>query len=356
MSDLSRSPAHDAAPNLAAAAQLLQMGEGIIASWALYVAARLGIADLMADGSQTTDDLARMTGAHPAALYRVLRFLGMLGVVTEVEPHRFGLTALGECLRTSAAGSLRSWFIMNGPIYRVFADAPLDSVLTGKPAFEKVLGAGFFEYAARDPEWGEAFNSAMEDVGRQTAHAVVEAYDFSGIGRIVDVGGGHGTLLTAILQAHPELTGVLFDLPRVTEGAASKIAEAGLAGRCEVVGGDFFESVPAGGDAYVLSWVIHDWDDDHALNILRNCRRAIRDSGRLLLVEANLPAGDEPHFAKQLDMAMLVALGGQERTETEYANLMTAAGFGLSRVLETASPMSVFECAPVGSQVGSRNA
>lgn len=351
-----RSPSQDAGPDPEAAAELLQMGQGIMASWALHVAARLGVADLLAPGPQMIDDLALTTGAHSGALYRVLRFLGMLGVFTEVEPRRFSLTPLGDCLRTGKAGSLRSWFIMSGPIYRVFADAPLDSVLTGKPAFEKVLGASFFEYAARDLEWGEAFNSAMEGVGRQTAGAVVQAYDFSGIGRIVDVGGGHGTLLAAVLDAYPEMTGILFDLPRVAEGAADKIAKAGLAGRCEIVGGDFFESVPSGGDAYVLSWVIHDWEDERALSILQNCRRAIGDSGRLLLVEANIPVGNEPHFAKTVDMVMLVALGGQERTEAEYSDLMAAAGFKLSRVVATASPMTVFEGAPVGSQVGSRSA
>jgi hypothetical protein len=328
-------------------ARLVEMGDWIFMSWALQVAATLGVADQLADGPRDIDDLAFAVGANPAALYRVLRLLAMHGVVTEVAPRRFGLTELGEPLRTDLPGSLRSWFVMNAPIYRALMEAPLHSVLTGEPVFERVMGVPFFDYASVDPEWGEAFDNAMGEVGRQTAAAVVATYDFSAFGRVMDVGGGTGTLISAILRAHPHLHGVVFDQPHVVARAGEALAEAGLAGRSEVVAGDFFASIPPGVDACLLSWIIHDWDDERATLILRNCRAAVGERGRVLLIESVMPAGDEPHFAKTLDLAMLVALGGRERTEGEYRLLLAKAGLELKAVLPMDSPLTILEAVPI---------
>jgi hypothetical protein len=328
-------------------ARLLEMGDWIFVSWALLVAATLGVADHLAAGPRDIDDLAAAVGANPRALYRVLRLLAMHGVATEVAPRRFGLTELGAPLRTDLPGSLRSWFVMNAPIYRALMEAPLDSVLTGKPVFERVMGVPFFDYASVDPGWGEAFDSAMGEVGRQTAAAVVATYDFGAFSRVVDVGGGTGTLISAILRAHPQVRGAVLDLPTVAARAAQALRESGLGDRSEAVGGDFFASVPPGADVYLLSWIIHDWDDERAATILRHCRHALSDGGRVLLIEAVMPAGDEPHFAKTLDLAMLVALGGHERTEDEYRLLLAKAGLELTAVLQMDSPLSILEAVAI---------
>jgi hypothetical protein len=204
----------------------------------------------------------------------------------------------------------------------------------------------FFDYLATHPLEGEIFNAAMSDFGRGVAAAVVQEYDFSGVDKAVDVGGGNGSLINAILQANPWMTGILFDQPHVVEGAHKSITDAGLAKRCEIVAGDFFRTVPAGGDAYLLRWIIHDWDNDRALTILRNCRAAMKETARLLLVETVIPPGDEAHPGKLVDFVMLTALGGQERTAEEYSQLLDEAGFRLNRILSTASPMSVLEGMP----------
>ena len=200
-----------------------------------------------------------------------------------------------------------------------------------------------FDYLASHPEEGEIFNAAMSDFGQGVAAAVVQGYDFSDIDTVVDVGGGNGSFISAILGANPRMTGTLFDLAHVAESARKTIAEAGLAERCDIAGGDVFRSIPAGADAYVLRWIIHDWDHERALTILRNCREAMKKTARLLLVETVIPSGDEPHPGKLVDFAMLTAPGGQERTAEEYARLLDEAGFRLNRVVPTASPMSVIE-------------
>ena len=325
------------------AERLVQMGEMVFVTWALQVIATLGVADRMAGRPRPVDEVAAECRADPDALYRVLRLLGMHGVVHEVAPRQFALTPLGESLRTDAPDSVHSWFVMNAPIYRVLFEAPLESVRTGRPAFADVLGAPFFEYAATDAEWGAVFDAAMGDLGRRTAAAVVQAYDFGAFERIVDVGGGTGTLISAILDAAPDARGTIFDLAHVADRARAALAAVGLAARCDVVTGDFFEAVPAGADAYVLSWVIHDWDDDRAAAILANCRRAMASGGRVLLVESAMPEGDEPHLAKSMDIAMLVALGGRERTVPEYRALLARACLELQRVIPADAAMSVFE-------------
>jgi len=227
----------------------------------------------------------------------------------------------------------------------MFAEA-MHSVRTGEPSFKRSVGVGLFEYLAANPREGEIFNDAMTAFGQGVVAAVVQAYDFGSGHRLVDVGGGHGTLISAILGANPSLTGVLFDQPQVAEGARRVLATAGVADRCEIHSGDFFKSVPAGGDTYVLKWIIHDWDRDRAVAILRKCHGAMNQTGRILLIETVIPGPDEPHPGKIMDFVMLLGLGGQERTEEQYADLLQEAGFALSRVVPTASPMSIIEGVP----------
>jgi hypothetical protein len=334
-------------PALPPPVQLFLMSEGVVISTALSLAAELGIADLLAGGPRSGEELAQATSTHPRSLHRILRLLSSVGVFTEARPGRFALTPLGECLRSTVPGSMRSWLRMVGlkVWFHTYAEA-LHSLRTGEPAFARSVGMEFFDYLATHPQEGEIFNAAMSDFGRGVAAAVVQEYDFPGVDKAVDVGGGNGSLISAILQANPRMTGILFDQPHVAEGAHKSITDAGLAKRCEIVAGDFFRTVPAGGDAYLLRWIIHDWDNDRALTILRNCRAAMKETARLLLVETVIPPGDEAHPGKLVDFVMLTALGGQERTAEEYTQLLDEAGFRLNRILSTASPMSVLEGMP----------
>lgn len=348
MSSASTGP-HAVLPvDLPPAMHIFLLSEGIVISKALYIAAELGVADLLADGAKNIDELARSTAMHPRSLYRVLRLLASVGVFTETQAGQFALTAPGQLLRSGTPDSMRSWVRMVGlpPWHKVYA-ASLESVRTGKPVFQQAVGMELFEYLRENLSEAEVFNAAMSDFSRRVAAAVVLAYDFTGARTLVDVGGGHGTLVATVLRAHPEMTGVIFDLPHVVEGAPQTLADAGVTGRCQIAGGDFFQSVPAGGDVYVLSWVIHDWDFARAIALLENCRRAMNDTTRLLVVEAVVPPGDALHPSKFVDFVMLIGLGGQERTQEEYATLLNEAGFRLARVIPTSSPMSVLECFPV---------
>lgn len=332
------------APALPPPLQIFLMSEGCVISTALSLVAELGIADLLASGPQPVEALAQATSTHPGALYRVLRLLSSVGVFTQVQPNLFALTPLGDCLRTGVPGSMRSWVRMVGlkMWFQTFGEA-LHSLRTGEPVFVRTVGAEPFEYLASHPEESEIFNAAMSDFGQGVAVAVVQAYDFSDIHSVIDVGGGNGSFISTILQAHPQMTGTLFDLPHVAESAKKTITEAGVDNRCDIRPGDFFKSVPAGADAYVLRWIIHDWDEEKALTILRNCREAMTKAARLLIVETVIPPGDEPHPGKLVDFVMLTALGGQERTAEEYAELLGQVGFNLNRVVPTTSPMSVIE-------------
>jgi O-methyltransferase domain len=324
------------------------LSQGAIITGTLALAAELGIADLLADGPRSSAELAQATSTHPRSLYRLLRLLCSVGVFNEIQTDSFVQTPLSECLRTGVPGSMRSWLRMIGLKNRHHMQAEaLHSIKTGEPVFERVTGMGFFEYHAAHPEEGEIFNQAMNDMGQGAAAAVVQSYDFSGIGKIIDVGGGHGTLIAPILQKYPEMTGILFDSPHVAESARESIASAGIAHRCEIVGGDFFKSVPAGCDAYLLRWIIHDWDNDRALTILRNCRQAMGErGGRLLLMESVIPAGSEFHPGKMLDYIMLLCFGGQERTEEEFESLLREADFRLNKVAPTGSHLSIIEAVP----------
>ncbi|MCI0667457.1 MAG: hypothetical protein L0Y38_10165 [Methylococcaceae bacterium] len=326
------------------ATQIFLLSEGAAIHRALVIVEELGIADLLADGPQTSDELARSTSSHARSLYRVLRLMSSVGVFSEVEPGRFALTPLSECLRSGTAGSLRSWVKMSGRSFWFSAmTEALYSVKTGQPVFAPKTGAELFDYLAAHPEERDIFNTAMKDFGQAVSSAVIQAYDFSAFRSLVDVGGGNGAFITAILQANPELTGILCDLPHVAADARTSIARAGLADRCAIAGGDFFHSVPSGGDAYILRWIIHDWDHDRALAILGNCRSAMHAAARLLLVETVLPVGEEFHPGKVMDFSMLMFLGGQERTEAEYTALLEQAGFRIDRIVPTASSFSVIE-------------
>jgi hypothetical protein len=328
-------------------AVLLQMMTGYWVSQALYIAAKLGIADHLVAGPVSCEKLAAATGSHAPSLYRVLRALASVGVFTETPPGAFALTPMATLLRTDIPGSMRSLGIMYvEEQYRAWGDL-IHSVQTGQPAFEHRYGMPIFDYFAQNPESAQIFNEAMSGWTSQFVGGVVGAYDFSPFGTIVDVGGGHGTLLASILGHHPSARGILFDLPHVAAGAEQSLTAAGLADRCQCIGGDFFAAVPAGGDAYILAQILHDWDDERCITILRQCRQAIPDHGKLLVAELVLPPTEEPFLGKWLDLHMLVMAGGRERTAAEYAALFQAAGFALARVIPTPPGPSVVEALPV---------
>ena len=327
--------------------QVQQLISGYLLSQAIGVAADLGIADLLADGPKSSGELAEATGSHPRALYRLLRALAGVGIFTEVAPQTFGLTPMGETLRSDAPASLRARALHScGDVqWRTWGQLG-HSVRTGETAFKHVHGMENWQYQAQHPEANAMFNAFMTGASAQVAGAVVAAYDFSRFGTLVDVGGGLGQLLTTILAATTSLRGVLFDQPHVVADARSIPAGAGVADRCEIVGGSFFDSVPSGGDAYLLRSIIHDWDDDRSIAILSNCRRAMGPHGTLLLVEVVIPPGDTPSMGKLLDLEMLAVPGGQERTEEEYRALFEAAGFTLTQVVPTRAGASVIEGVP----------
>ncbi|HYN85642.1 MAG TPA: methyltransferase [Pyrinomonadaceae bacterium] len=332
----------------AAAEMFFQMATGHWVAKAIYVAARLGVADLLTDGPKTADELAAATAAHAPTLRRLMRALAGVGVFTEDEGGRYGASPLTQFMRRGA-GSMRGMVLHLGETASWLAwDELLGSVRTGEQGFKRAHGVEVFPYYAAHPESNEPFNEAMVELSGVVAAAVVEAYDFSRFGKIVDVGGGHGGLLTAILRANPDARGVVFDQPEIVAGARELIGREGLTERCETEGGDFFEGVTGGGDAYVMKWIIHDWDDERALTILRNVRRAIPPQGRLLLCEQVVPEGGGPSPAKMMDLQMLVMTGGRERTETEYRELLKKAGFELTRVVETKSLVSIVEAVPAG--------
>ena len=328
-------------------AVLMQMMDGIKVTQLIYVAAKLGLADLLVDGPKSSEELAAAVDAHPGALYRVLRALSSLGIFHEISGGRFDLTPLAEPLRSDIPGSLRAWATVCGEDWHMrMWNEILYSVKTGQGGFPHAHGMGSFEYFQHHPEKGATFYEAMTNLTAQVSGAVLASYDFSGVRKIVDVGCGVGTFTTAILGAHPHLSATLFDIPPVIEQARQVVGASGLAERCDFVAGDFFQSVPAGGDAYVLKNIIHDWNDEKAITILRNCREAMAADGRVLIVEMVVQPGNDPSPAKMFDITMLVAEGGQERTEAEQQRILQAAGLRLSRVVPTPSPVSVIEAVP----------
>jgi hypothetical protein len=318
---------------------------GAFVAQSIHVVARLGVADALGAEPRTIEELAAAVGAHAPSLKRVLRALTTLGVFAEDADGRFRHTDLSETLRASHPDAVRAWALMLGAhfVWRPLGEL-YESVRTGTPGFRRLYGEGFFEWTKKHPDDGAAFNAAMTSGSAQRLPALLAAFDFSRFERIVDVGGGHGALLAGILAVSPKTRGVLYDRADVVAGADA-LRAPDLAGRCEIVAGDFFASVPSGGDAYVLSRIIHDWDDDRALTILGHCRRAIRAGGRLLLVEGVSKPPNEPDPNKFLDV-WFIGGGGCERTEAEYRALLRRAGFALERVVP-AGRSSILESCPI---------
>jgi hypothetical protein len=329
-------------------AQILQIITNFWSSRAVYVFARLGIPDLLKSGPKTVEELASETKMHAPSLYRVLRALSSIGFVSVTADGRFAQTPLSEILVTDAPGSLR-WFTISelGQEHFPAWGNLLHSVKTGEIAFDNFFGVDIWKYFEQNPEDAAVFNNSMSGVTAATNEEILAVYDFSSFKTVVDVGGGHGGLITSILNAHPKLKGILLDAPQVIEGTRSKIEAAGLADRCETVAGDFFKSVPAGGDAYVMKWIIHDWDDKRAITILQNIRNRMQPNGKVIIVDCVVPENNDPDFSKFFDLNMMVMTGGKERTEKEFAQLLGAAGFKLLRVIPTKVPTSIVEAEPV---------
>jgi hypothetical protein len=337
-------------PKADAAQHVLQIGTGFILSGALHVVVSLDIADKLAGGPKTVEALAAEAGVVADPLYRMLRVLAMVGIFTEVSPRTFGLTPAADILRRDVPGSLHDMVLWAAePLLRKIHIEGMYTVRTGKPAAEHLLGVPPFEYFATHPDIAACFNNGMTSMSASVIPAVLEAYDFNGIGTLVDIAGGHGEVLRSILAAHPAMRGVLFDVDHVIAGARPRIDAQGLTGRCTAVAGDFFKEVPAGGDAYLMKHIIHDWEDEQAVLILRQIHARLdgRANGRVLLLEAVVPPGNAPHVAKIIDLEMLLTAGGRERTADEFAALFTNAGFEMTRVVPTRSPLSVIEARPV---------
>jgi hypothetical protein len=326
---------------------ILQMSQGHFLSQSLYAVAHLGIADLLADGPHDTAWLAQRTNTHELSLYRLLRALASFGVFRETLPRTFELTPPAALLRTRVPGSMRSAvrLLAGQEHYRAWG-VLLHSLQTGKPAFDHAFGMGIFEFLERHPDSATVFDEAMTDF--TDIEGMAGAYDFSSAGTVIDVGGGQGSLLAAILRANPKARGVLFDLPHVIEGAKERgLFAKELAERCRLEAGSFFETVPTGGDTYILKHVLHDWDDAQALTILTNCRKAVGPHGKLLVLELVVPPGNEPDISKMEDINMLVMThGGRERTEEEFRALFQQAGFRLARSLRTPFGSYYLECVP----------
>jgi hypothetical protein len=322
-------------------ARLLGLAAGFGIVQALHVAAKLYVADVLADGPRSADAIAEKVSAHPRALYRLLRALASVGVFVEEERCIFRNTEMSAMLRADVPGSLRSFFIMTGgpECWRAWGELSY-SISTGKPAFERVYGMPLFEYLAQNPESARIFDDAMASRSAAEIAGLISAYDFSTAGQLVDVGGGNGALLSAILKAYPQLKGTVFDLPHVIESVRRRHEDGG---RLQFAGGDFFVKVPIAGDTFILKKVIHDWPDDRAEQILRCCREAMSPQSRLLLIELIVPRDEAATFTKFLDLWMLVWPGGQERTEEEYRALLKSAGLVVSRIVPTRSPVSVIE-------------
>jgi hypothetical protein len=318
-------------------------------SRAVYVAAQLGIADLLKDEPQDAEALAAATGTYAPALGRVLRSLASVGLFRTDAQGRFSLTPLGATLQSDAPGAARSTVLaLSGGFFWASWSEVLHSVRTGQTGIQKALGVSEYDYLDNHPEDASHFNAAMIGYHGEEASAIVDAYDFSGSGTVIDVGGGSGNLLATILAANPSVRGVLFERPQVVPEAERNLKAAGVANRCELVAGDFLETVTAGGDVYIVSHCIHNWDEQSCVRILANCRQAMLPHGRLLIVEAVVRAGDAPDPAKLLDLAMLVVPGGEERSEDEYRTLLDRSGLRLTRVIPTRTPSgSIIEAVPV---------
>ena len=326
----------------------LELQQIIMGKWAMqavYAAAELAIADHLKDGPRSSADVARSCGTNADATYRLMRALSNIGVLDELEGRVFALTPMGEYLRSDVTGSLRGFARLTGyaPTWRPWGDF-LHSLRTGEPAFEHVFGENPFDWFAKHLPESAIFDEAMTSVSSVESEAVAAAYDFSSIGTLADVGGGRGFLLATILRRTAGPQGILFDLPHVVGGAPPLLRKLGVAGRVRVEAGSFLEAAPAGADAIIMKHIIHDWNDEDCITILRNCRAVLPPGGRVLVVEAVVPPPGERSWSKLLDLEMLVITPrGRERTEAEYAALLGSGGFRLTRVVPTMSPVSIVE-------------
>jgi SAM-dependent methyltransferase len=334
-------PSHD---ERAAASELLRMIWGLHISRAVYLAAELGLADLLASGQRTAAELAAATATDARALYRVLRLLAALGVLTEPEPGSFGLTIVGERLRSDVPASMRNWAMLADTVGFGVHEPIIDAIRTGRTGTELACGLTTMQRVRSDAQRAARFDAAMSERTAAFARSVAGTYDFAPMRFIADIGGGQGTLLAAILRRHDHLRGVVFDVPDVASRAADVLRQAGVADRCQVVSGDFFAGVPEGADSYILANVLHDWDDEAAVRILEACRQAMGPGGRVLIVERLI--SDDPQAAVPVllsDLNMLLLSGGQERTNAEYRTLLTAAGLRPGRIQPVAAPYGVIE-------------
>jgi hypothetical protein len=329
---------------LAPDAILTQLIFGKWVSMAVSVAAKLRLADKLADGPKSIAELAAETKSHAASLFRLMRGLASVGLFSSDARGRFQLTEVGQLLRTGVKGSLRGVADFCGSEWSWRAwEKMIHSVCTGETAFENVYGENVFAYLARHPDESSVFDEGMTGFSGKSSDAVADAYDFAKFKTLADIGGGHGYMLSIILKKYPNLRGVVFDSPHVVSGAAATLQQFELGDRCTTVGGNFFESVPAGCDAYILKHIIHDWNDRDAERIIRTIRAAAKPGSYLLLVEMVIPGGDGPHPGKLLDLEMLVVASGQERTESEYRELLLRSGYRLNGITTTKSPICVIE-------------
>jgi O-methyltransferase/methyltransferase family protein len=322
---------------------VFQMASGYWVSQAIYAAAKLGIADVLTNGPKSVDEIANAVEADADSLRRLLRVLSMLNVCQITKSEEFELTALGRALQSGVSGSLRAIVLTLGELHYKAWGHLCESVQTGHPGFCSVFGSPMFDFLEKNSNSGEIFNLAMTDFSAFVAHALLVSYDFSGIKSLVDVGGGCGKLLTSILEVYPTLQGVILDLPGVVGAACERIRSHACRDRCAAISGNFFQSIPRGGDLYLLSGVIHDWDDQAAELILKNCRDSMRPQGRVLAVECIVPESDEPSFSKLLDLNMMVMTGGRERTEREFRELFGSSGLSITKVVSTPSPLRIIE-------------
>ena len=323
--------------------QILSLAAGTMNTQVIYAAAKLGIADLLKDGPKSVDYLAKETESNTDALYRLLRVLSSIGVFKESAERVFEMTPVAEALQNDHPVSVRPFTLLVGdPIWREPWGNIMHSIKTGESAFEHVYGKNFFDYLNEHEEQSEVFNSWMTKVSNMNCPAIAAAYPFNKFKKVIDIGGGHGSMLAHILRKYPAVQGVLFDLPKVVENA-SEIDDS-IAHRCEITGGSFFDAVPAGGDLYIMQQIIHDWEDELAVQILSNCRDAMSDDARILVVDAVIKPGNQRDMNKFIDLQMLLLnKGGRERTEQEFKQLFQQAGLQLLKIIPTASMFSIIE-------------
>ena len=324
---------------------VFQMVIGKWISQALGTVVEIGVPDQLAKGSRRCSDIAREAGVSEEGIYRLLRALASVGLFVESGDRRFKLTGMGQLLRSDHPESLAGYarFVAHDSTWRPWGQLSY-SVKTGMPAFDHVFNVPIFEHLTQNPEVAAVFDEAMTSISTTEALAVSDAYDFKGVETLMDVAGGHGLLLATVLRRHKRMRGVLFDLPHVAAGAAATFARAGITGRVRIESGDFFKELPSGADAIIMKHIVHDWDNDSATRILQTCHRALEPRGKVLIVDPVVPLGNTPHYGKLLDLEMLVLTPrGRERTKAEFARLLRSAGFRLSRVITTESPLSMVE-------------